>query len=103
MHKIYIHEVGPRDGLQVEEKLVPLEEKVRWIEGLFASGIDIIQLGSFVHPKKVPQMADTDALFEHFSGEGKEPCDIPHGADHAEHRHPPSLQVGEGLLDCPWL
>ena len=73
MHKIYIHEVGPRDGLQVEEKLVPLEEKIRWIEGLFASGIDIIQLGSFVHPKKVPQMADTDALFTHFTETGKNP------------------------------
>lgn len=76
MHKIFIHEVGPRDGLQVENKLVPMEEKIRWIEGLFASDIDIIQLGSFVHPKKVPQMADTDALFEHFSEAGKKPENV---------------------------
>jgi len=67
MDSIYIHEVGPRDGLQVEDTTVPLEEKIRWVEGLFNSGIDIIQLGSFVHPKKVPQMADTDELFKHFS------------------------------------
>ncbi|MBN2148572.1 MAG: hydroxymethylglutaryl-CoA lyase [Anaerolineales bacterium] len=67
MEKIYIHEVGPRDGLQVEKAVVPLEQKMAWIEGLFASGIDIIQLGSFVHPEKVPQMADTDALFRHFT------------------------------------
>lgn len=67
MDKIYIHEVGPRDGLQVEKTAVPLEEKIRWIEGLFASGVDIIQLGSFVNPEKVPQMADTDALFRHFA------------------------------------
>lgn len=67
MDKLYIHEVGPRDGLQSEKTTVPLEEKIRWIEGLFASGVDIIQLGSFVNPEKVPQMADTDALFRHFA------------------------------------
>lgn len=66
MNKIYIHEVGLRDGLQVEKTTVPLEEKVRWIERLFTSGIDIIQLGSFVNPQKVPQMAGTDSLFAHF-------------------------------------
>ena len=71
MNKIYVHEVGPRDGLQVEKTTVPIEEKIRWIEGLFASGIDIIQLGSFVHPEKVPQMADTDALFRYFLENGK--------------------------------
>lgn len=68
MATILIHEVGPRDGLQVEEMTVPLAEKIRWIEGLCASGVDMIQLGSFVHPERVPQMADTDALFRHFSG-----------------------------------
>jgi hydroxymethylglutaryl-CoA lyase len=64
MQEILIHEVGLRDGLQVEKGTVPLEEKIRWVEGLFASGVDIIQLGSFVHPGKVPQMADTDELFQ---------------------------------------
>ena len=67
MQKIFIHEVGPRDGLQAEKVIVPLEEKIRWIEGLFRAGVDIIQLGSFVHPEKVPQMADTDALFRHLA------------------------------------
>jgi hydroxymethylglutaryl-CoA lyase len=61
--QIIIHEVGLRDGLQVEKTVVPLEEKLRWIEGLFKTGIDIIQLGSFVNPEKVPQMANTDQLF----------------------------------------
>jgi hydroxymethylglutaryl-CoA lyase len=74
MQKIFIHEVGPRDGLQAEKVVVPLGEKVRWIEGLFAAGVDIIQLGSFVHPEKVPQMADTDALFRHFAG--KKPAQV---------------------------
>ena len=68
MDKIIIHEVGPRDGLQAEKATVPLTEKICWIEGLCTSGIDIIQLGSFVNPEKVPQMADTDALFRHFAG-----------------------------------
>ena len=67
MQKIFIHEVGPRDGLQAERATVPLEEKIRWVEGLFATGVDVIQLGSFVHPDKVPQMADTDALFRRFA------------------------------------
>ena len=60
-------EVGPRDGLQAEEAVLPLQEKIRWIEGLLESGVDIIQLGSFVHQEKVPQMADTDALFQRFA------------------------------------
>jgi hydroxymethylglutaryl-CoA lyase len=64
--KIIIHEVGLRDGLQVEKTAVPLEEKIRWIDMLVGSGIEAIQLGSFVNPEKVPQMADTDKLFEHY-------------------------------------
>lgn len=66
--KIIIHEVGPRDGLQVESETVPTEQKIKWIKKLAESGIDIIQLGSFVNPKRLPQMADTDELFKYFSG-----------------------------------
>ncbi|MEW6509656.1 MAG: hydroxymethylglutaryl-CoA lyase [Bacteroidota bacterium] len=58
-----IHEVGMRDGLQMEHVTVPTATKLRWIRTLMASGVDIIQVGSFVHPDKVPQMADTDDLF----------------------------------------
>lgn len=71
MAKIIIHEVGPRDGLQVEKQTVPTEEKINWIQNLIESGVDIIQLGSFVHPEKVPQMADTDRLFAHFTRPGR--------------------------------
>jgi hydroxymethylglutaryl-CoA lyase len=63
MPEILIHEVGPRDGLQMEQSVVPLEVKEAWIRRIMASGVDIVQVGSFVHPEKVPQMADTDALF----------------------------------------
>jgi hydroxymethylglutaryl-CoA lyase len=67
MDKIYIHEVGMRDGLQVEQQIVPTETKIKWIKELLETGIDIIQVGSFVHPVKVPTMADTDELFKYFS------------------------------------
>lgn len=67
MDGIVIHEVGPRDGLQGESAVVSLEVRVRWIAGILDSGIDIIQLGSFVNPQKVPQMAYTEALFERFA------------------------------------
>jgi hydroxymethylglutaryl-CoA lyase len=47
----------------MERQVVPLETKEAWIRSLMGSGLDIIQVGSFVHPDKVPQMADTDELF----------------------------------------
>lgn len=74
--KIIVHEVGPRDGLQVEKTIVPFEEKIRWIDSLMESGLDIIQLGSFVNPEKVPQMADTDRLFVHCNTSGNRPSKI---------------------------
>jgi hydroxymethylglutaryl-CoA lyase len=58
-----IHEVGPRDGLQMEKAVVPFETKLGWVRGVLEAGVDIVQVGSFVHPEKVPQMADTDRLF----------------------------------------
>ena len=62
-----IHEVGMRDGLQAEKEVVPTEQKINWIKKLAETGVDIIQAGSFVNPKKMPQMADTDDLFNYFS------------------------------------
>jgi hydroxymethylglutaryl-CoA lyase len=63
MTEIVIHEVGPRDGLQMEQAVVPFERKLAWVRGLAGAGLDVVQVGSFVHPAKVPQMADTDRLF----------------------------------------
>ncbi|HQR46860.1 MAG TPA: hydroxymethylglutaryl-CoA lyase [Thermoanaerobaculia bacterium] len=68
--KILLHEVGPRDGLQAEKTVVPTETKAGWIGRLAATGIDAVQVGSFVHPEKVPQMADTDALFSRLTAPG---------------------------------
>jgi hydroxymethylglutaryl-CoA lyase len=61
--RIILHEIGMRDGLQIEKRVVPTEKKLAWLELLMSSGVDMIQVGSFVHPDKVPQMADTDELF----------------------------------------
>ena len=66
MKKIVIHEVGMRDGLQPEKEIVPLETKIKWCEKLIEANVDILQIGSFVHPIKVPQMATTDDIFRHF-------------------------------------
>ncbi len=71
MPEIFIHEVGLRDGLQIEKQPVPTDLKIKWIDALMGSGVDIIQVGSFVHQVKVPQMADTDSLFEHYAKNGK--------------------------------
>ena len=60
---IVLHEVGPRDGLQMEKQVVPTDKKEAWLRSLMESGVDVVQVGSFVHPEKVPQMADTDELF----------------------------------------
>jgi hydroxymethylglutaryl-CoA lyase len=57
--RVRMVEVGPRDGLQNEVKTVPLEVKVELIDRLSATGLPVIEAGSFVSPKWVPQMADT--------------------------------------------
>jgi hydroxymethylglutaryl-CoA lyase len=53
-----------RDGLQNEKRLFSIAEKLEFIDALEQAGVRRIQVGSFVHPKWVPQMADTDALFD---------------------------------------
>ncbi len=61
--QVKIVEVGPRDGLQNEKSIPPVEAKVRLIEQLAEAGLRVIESGSFVSPKWVPQMADTLAVF----------------------------------------
>ena len=57
--QVRIVEVGPRDGLQNEPGVLPLDTKVALIERLEAAGIRTIEVGSFVSPRWVPQMGDT--------------------------------------------
>lgn len=59
---IQIVEVGPRDGLQSEPELLSTQTKVEFITRAIDAGIRRLEVASFVHPKKVPQMADAEAL-----------------------------------------
>jgi len=62
--KVTICEVGPRDGLQNESKILSVEEKVELINSITGAGFKVIEVGSFMSPKAVPQMADTDEVFK---------------------------------------
>ncbi|MCC7537246.1 MAG: hydroxymethylglutaryl-CoA lyase [Deltaproteobacteria bacterium] len=63
---VSVYEVSPRDGLQNEPTVVPLEQKVRLVEALLAAGITRIEAASFVSPKWVPQLADGEQLLARF-------------------------------------
>jgi hydroxymethylglutaryl-CoA lyase len=60
--RVTIYEVGPRDGLQNESKVVPLEVKAEFVQRLVAAGLPVVEATSFVHPGWVPQLADADEL-----------------------------------------
>ena len=60
--EVTICEVGPRDGLQNEQHQFSIAEKVELIEMAVDAGAKIVEIGSFVHPKSVPQMTDTDEV-----------------------------------------
>jgi hydroxymethylglutaryl-CoA lyase len=62
-------EVGPRDGFQFESLPIPTELKIEVIRGLVEAGLGTIQLTSFVHPVKVPQMADAEQVVAAFSSD----------------------------------
>ncbi|WP_342452427.1 hydroxymethylglutaryl-CoA lyase [Pararoseomonas baculiformis] len=55
-------EVGPRDGLQSLHRTMPTQAKICWIRALAAAGLSEIEVGSFVHPKLLPQMADAETV-----------------------------------------
>jgi hydroxymethylglutaryl-CoA lyase len=61
--EIMITDVALRDGLQNEPKTLALHTKRELAEGLIGSGIRSLEVGSFVNPSRVPQMADTAELF----------------------------------------
>ena len=73
--RVRLVEVGPRDGLQNEARPVPVEAKVALIDALSAAGHGAVEAGSFVSPKWVPQMADTDQVMARIKR--KPGCRIP--------------------------
>ncbi|MFE3268495.1 hydroxymethylglutaryl-CoA lyase [Streptomyces sp. NPDC059215] len=60
--QVLITDVLLRDGLQIEPVTVPTPDKLRLAHGLIEAGLTSLEVGAFVHPGKVPQMADTGAL-----------------------------------------
>ncbi|SSW64277.1 Hydroxymethylglutaryl-CoA lyase YngG [Achromobacter veterisilvae] len=60
--EVRLCEVGPRDGLQMAKGMMPAADKLRWIRQLADAGLREIEVGSFVSPRLVPQMADTGAI-----------------------------------------
>lgn len=62
---ILVSEVGPRDGLQSIKQTMPTDLKKKWISALAQAGLTEIEVGSFVSPKLLPQMADCGELVKH--------------------------------------
>ena len=63
MSDVKIYEVGPRDGLQNIERFTPTTDKIDLINRLYHTGLQDIEVTSFVHPKLVPNMADAEEVF----------------------------------------
>lgn len=61
--QVRLVEVGPRDGLQNEQQPISVADKVRLVDDLSAAGLSYIEVGSFVSPKWVPQMAGSAEVF----------------------------------------
>jgi hydroxymethylglutaryl-CoA lyase len=60
--RIFMQEVGPRDGLQVEERFVGTADKIALVDALSAAGLAKIEVTSFVSPKAIPQLRDAEIV-----------------------------------------
>jgi hydroxymethylglutaryl-CoA lyase len=60
---VHIMEVAPRDGLQIEPQMLTTKQKLDLLDAIAVAGVSEIEVGSFVNPKAVPQMADTEEVF----------------------------------------
>jgi len=61
--RVTVYEVGPRDGLQNEAETLPVEVRAEFVDRLTDAGLPAIEVGSFVSPKAIPQLADTEELY----------------------------------------
>lgn len=77
-HPVLITDVAPRDGLQNEPELLPVEAKAALVERLVAAGVPRVEIGSFVNPKQVPQMAGTGEVARLLAARGH---DLAYGDD----------------------
>jgi hydroxymethylglutaryl-CoA lyase len=60
--RVTVYEVGPRDGLQNESAVLPVEVKAEFVRRLVRAGLSAVEVTSFVHPRWVPQLADAEQL-----------------------------------------
>ncbi len=74
--RVTIYEVGPRDGLQNEQSVVPLKTKAEFVRRLVTAGLPVVEVTSFVHPKWVPQLADADELVDLVDHTGPVPMPV---------------------------
>jgi hydroxymethylglutaryl-CoA lyase len=74
--RVTIYEVGPRDGLQNEPAVIPVEVKAAFIQRLVDAGLPIVEATSFVHPRWVPQLADADELAAGLAFDGAVPLPV---------------------------
>jgi hydroxymethylglutaryl-CoA lyase len=70
--RVTVYEVGPRDGLQNESGIVPVEVKAEFVRRLVAAGLTTVETTSFVHPKWVPQLADAEDLLRDLGPPGED-------------------------------
>ncbi len=76
--RVTIYEVGPRDGLQNEASVVPLEVKAEFVRRLVEAGLPVVEATSFVHPRWVPQLADAADLMSRLADDlGQRSRDLP--------------------------
>ena len=68
--KVVITDVGPRDGLQNQPKILSIEERLALVQAIAAAGVPQIEVGSLVSPKAVPAMAGTDQVFANLERDG---------------------------------
>ncbi len=76
VENVRICEVGLRDGLQNEKTMLNVDQKVELVKDMIDAGFKVIEVGSFMHPKRVPQMADTDEVFKRVLAEVDVPEDV---------------------------
>ena len=74
--RVTIYEVGPRDGLQNESSVVPIDVKAEFVERLIAAGLPIVEATSFVHPSWVPQLADAAEVVARLPMDGPVPLPV---------------------------
>ena len=61
--RVTVYEVGPRDGLQNEKESLPVDVRAEFVDRLAGAGLPAIEAGSFVSPKAIPQLADSEELY----------------------------------------